>query len=648
MVKNQSPSQVTELLQGKTIHASLEEAVMLNKELIDKLIDQAYISDLGIRIMQATPIPTPDDLDKSYTGEYGDAYFVGEDTPYHIYVWTRQSNIYNGVWFDFGELNPASTIPGPPGPQGLQGKTGERGNTWSSSNGVPVSITDRIDGDQHLNTSTGDIYQFNGTGWQPMGSIRGPQGIQGLTGKDGPQGPVGPVGPEGPKGNDGGQVRILGNVDTISELPMPDEVPLNAAYLLPGETEGTSNLYVIIGKGTSEDPYKWHNAGYLVGGTQVTIDGVKYYDVDMSYISKTPYTYQIGEDTTVSSNSSEVTFSNLQATGTDLGGNPIDSMATIELPIAASQYIELSDENNVLSPILTDEFWEEIESKVGDAKPTEVQILDRETATQGQLDSPQLAELQNNKGAYLMFNNEIYRLQDTQHVAGYLVYTHIGYENTTQKYVIKCITITVSTGGWVLTTREVANAADLSKYLPLAGGTMGANSTLEIPANGTLKMGGNSGWHTDQYGNFVHNSTDAGNNWNIMSGNGDPKFSVHFENGDVSSGAIIANGSITNRGEIQPSWEFYNGCIANSTPTLSPGVAADSGFYHNVFENYDKAIVSSTGMDKFFFLWSYSSGLWLHVHNGENSVCTTQLTDASGNPLWPKMSLSGSTLTITN
>lgn len=54
-----------------------------------------------------------------------------------------------------------------------------------------------------------------------------------------------------------------------------------------------------------------------------------------------------------------------------------------------------------------------------------------------------------------MFNNEKYYLQDSQHDTGYLVYSHVGFENTTNIYKVKCITVTVSTGGWVLTEEKI-------------------------------------------------------------------------------------------------------------------------------------------------------------------------------------------------
>lgn len=49
----------------------------------------------------------------------------------------------------------------------------------------------------------------------------------------------------------------------------------------------------------------------------------------------------------------------------------------------------------------------------------------------------------------LYFNKEFYQLSDNQHTTGTLVFSHVGYEAS--KLVIKTITITTATRGWVLT-----------------------------------------------------------------------------------------------------------------------------------------------------------------------------------------------------
>lgn len=49
----------------------------------------------------------------------------------------------------------------------------------------------------------------------------------------------------------------------------------------------------------------------------------------------------------------------------------------------------------------------------------------------------------------ILFNKEFYQLADNQHTTGTLVFSHVGYENG--QLIVKTITITLATRGWVLT-----------------------------------------------------------------------------------------------------------------------------------------------------------------------------------------------------
>lgn len=57
----------------------------------------------------------------------------------------------------------------------------------------------------------------------------------------------------------------------------------------------------------------------------------------------------------------------------------------------------------------------------------------------------------------IKFNNEFYQLADIAHTVGTLVFSHVGYESG--QLIIKTITITLSTRGWVLTTVKPAEEA---------------------------------------------------------------------------------------------------------------------------------------------------------------------------------------------
>jgi hypothetical protein len=75
------------------------------------------------------------------------------------------------------------------------------------------------------------------------------------------------------------------------------------------------------------------------------------------------------------------------------------------------------------------------------------------TAKNGTLNSANIDFLQDNDKNYIVFNNEIFKLADKQHNEGYLVYSHNGHD-TTGCFFQKCITITLSTRGWVLEEQE--------------------------------------------------------------------------------------------------------------------------------------------------------------------------------------------------
>ena len=97
-------------------------------------------------------------------------------------------------------------------------------------------------------------------------------------------------------------------------------------------------------------------------------------------------------------------------------------------------------------------------NKIGASEPTVINLNTYvpSTATNGTLDSSVLATLQASDSNYIVFNNEIFKLADKQHNEGYLVYSHNGHD-TTGCFFQKCITITLSTRGWVLETQENAS-----------------------------------------------------------------------------------------------------------------------------------------------------------------------------------------------
>lgn len=83
----------------------------------------------------------------------------------------------------------------------------------------------------------------------------------------------------------------------------------------------------------------------------------------------------------------------------------------------------------------------------------------------------------------LLFNKEFYNLADKEHTTGTLVYSHTGYESG--QLIVKTITITLRTRGWVLTT---INPAEEAYHLQLTANT----GTLTTEQYNALKGDDNS------------------------------------------------------------------------------------------------------------------------------------------------------------
>jgi hypothetical protein len=102
---------------------------------------------------------------------------------------------------------------GPAGPQGIQGAVGPQGTQGPAGTSVTLegSVTNQSFlptvgndvGDLYVATNTGDGWLWNGTAWENVGPIRGPQGATGPAGPQGAQGPPGTQGPAGATGSTG-------------------------------------------------------------------------------------------------------------------------------------------------------------------------------------------------------------------------------------------------------------------------------------------------------------------------------------------------------------------------------------------------------------------------------------------------------------
>lgn len=195
---------------GNKEFRNLQEQVLENMNQIDALKQGTVVLDeFGIRVIGQ--LDSVEELPES-ASQFGDAYAVGTEPPYNMYIWTRTDETgEEGEWFNIG-LFP---VPGPQGPAGRDGTDGARG---------PQGLTG------------------------PQGP-QGPQGQQGPQGLRGPQGIQGIQGPQGPRGETGGLIEVVGIVASESLLPTPVSLnKLDAAYLVGSDPY---DLYIQIGDAPS-------------------------------------------------------------------------------------------------------------------------------------------------------------------------------------------------------------------------------------------------------------------------------------------------------------------------------------------------------------------------------------------------------------
>lgn len=201
-------------------YRNLEEQVAKNKSDIEFLFDsQGVLNEFGIKVVGVVSVV---DLLPQSAEDYGDAYAVGVEPPYELYIWTRANNVHpTDYWFNIGEF-PLTGPQGPVGPTGPQGIQGERG----------------VQGPQ---------------------GVQGIQGIAGATGQQGPQGAQGVQGPQGPQGDPGEGFRVVGTLSNTSQLPDPATTPQSDAYLVT--IDGAYHLYLLVGDTT----LLWTDCGRIEG-----------------------------------------------------------------------------------------------------------------------------------------------------------------------------------------------------------------------------------------------------------------------------------------------------------------------------------------------------------------------------------------------
>ena len=158
------------------IYLNLQEQVGKNKHDIEEIKSITLnLERFGVKVVgeeaSASDLPDP----TTYAGGYGDAYLIGEEAPFDMYIFTQPSaGETDPKWFNIGPF-PAPGEQGPEGPEGPEGPQGQSSKWRVGQVNPSILDTDKAN-DLYLNTSTGMVYQFNGTLWVPYASIRGPEG----------------------------------------------------------------------------------------------------------------------------------------------------------------------------------------------------------------------------------------------------------------------------------------------------------------------------------------------------------------------------------------------------------------------------------------------------------------------------------------
>lgn len=365
----------------------------------------------------------------------------------------------------------------------------------------------------------GDIGETGNTGPRGLQGIQGPQGIQGVPGKQGPVGPkgatgsTGATGPKGDKGDPGDPFKIIGKLNNTNQLPTPTEAIRSNAYLIP-DTDGINHIWVITGETT----LVWTDGGAFQG-----IQG-----------PQGPQGIQGPEGP-----------QGEQGIKGEKGDTGIQGPQGIQGP---------PGERGIQGP---------------PGVTAEEVALSPANANQGTLTDEQLAKLQSNVLNYITLNNEIYRLNDQQTVNGYLVYSHEGQDNT-HTFMLKAITITISTKGWILysfvpqnkltfDTTPTANSTNpvtsggiktaLNNKLTNPNFSLNKNGYMKLSNGLTLQWGevrsSNTREHTVTFplayttlytvvATYYNNSNDNTKEWNIRYEN-NTGFSIKKNSGEVAS-----------------------------------------------------------------------------------------------------------------
>ena len=423
---------------------NLQEQVEKNKNDIIAIInEQGTLNQFGLKVVEQydtlNDLPTVDEYkQENPDADYGDTIAIGTTAPYSLYILTRASGTHpNDYWFEIGEF----PMPGPKG-EGGKSSTIKIGSTTTT---VPGSLAKVVNvGDE----TTAQLEFYIPAGKKGDQGITPTVNIGTVTAGDYANVTnsgsttdvvldfVVPRGPKGDsiKGDPGDSFKIIGTLDNTNQLPTPTEAIRSNAYLIADNT-GRKHLWVITGDAT----LLWTDAGAITGiqgqAASITVGGT--------------VTLPAGQQASVvnegTTSDAVLNFSVPRGADGEAATIEIGSVSTLPSGNKATVTNIGTSQNAILNFGIP-------KGEVGPAGVTAEAIeLTPASATQGTLTDEQLTKLQSNVLNYILLNNEIYYCNDPQTGKGYLVYSHEGQDNT-HTFMLKAITITLSTKGWILYT----------------------------------------------------------------------------------------------------------------------------------------------------------------------------------------------------
>lgn len=257
-------------IDGK-VFRNIQEQVQKNKSDIAAIRNvETVLNEFGVTVLGK--LDTEAEIPEG-TYNYGDAYLIGTEEPYDMYIYTRDDA--DGSFINIGPLN----IVGPSGPAG----TITVGTVSTGNAGAQASVT-------NVGTPENAILNFT----IPRGNIGATgNGIYTITKTD-TIGLVdtytisytdgtsttftvtnGQAGTPGTDGDPGESFMIMGVISNTSLLPDPSITPRNYAYVYnDGDSTTPDKLYYITGSIGNEI---WSYSSFAAAGTTVTVNSSPVY-----------------------------------------------------------------------------------------------------------------------------------------------------------------------------------------------------------------------------------------------------------------------------------------------------------------------------------------------------------------------------------